>query len=443
MQTVSNAPLVVFRVLFGLLMVLESFGAIATGWVHRTYVEPTLTFPVLTCGWPPPVPGQGMIGWFVVMGCAALGVMLGWRYRLCAWLLSVLWTGAYLMQTTSYNNHYYLAVLVCWAMSCMPAHRRAALDVRRTGLREEACPAWIPRAFRLQLGIVFTYAAIAKLYPGWLGGEYLAVNLGSKGDRWLLGPLLVEPWFQRLIAFAGIGFDALVIPALLWKRTRMVAFCGLVVFNLFNSLVFRIGIFPYMVLALAVFFFEPPTIERIFRWIPGLGRHEVAGEPHATPRLVRAVLVIYFAVQIALPLRHHLYEGDVNWTEEGHRMSWRMMLRTKSGTLRLVARDPNTGKEWAVDQDLWLTEKQKARVAVRPDMLYQFVQHLKADFAEREMPDVELYARVSLVSLNGTARAPLYDSSVDLAQVDWDPFGRDRWVLDRAPLAERARAGLR
>jgi vitamin K-dependent gamma-carboxylase len=437
---VSNAPLAVFRFLFGLLMALESFGAIATGWVYRAYVEPRVTFPLVDL--PVRLAGRGMYAYFTVMGLAAVAMAVGWRYRLSATALAIAWTGAYLSQSTSYNNHYYLAVLLAWAMALLPAHRRAALDERRTEVRTERCPAWIPRAFRAQVAIVFGYAAVAKLYPGWLNGDYLEANFGGKGDRWLVGSLLVLPWFQRCVAYTGIAFDALVVPALLWRRTRLLAFAGLIVFNLFNSLVFRIGIFPYMVLALAVFFFEPRTIERVFAWLPGLPARGECGadaRPLSAPvrsegarkALLRSTLGVYFALQLLLPLRHHLIPGDVAWTDEGHRMSWRMMLRSKSGAVVLVARDPASGRTWIIDQDRWLTAKQRRRVATRPEMLHRFVRILQAHYAAQGLPEVELRAQESWVSLNGAPPAALYDPDVDLAAVKWRHFGHNTWVLDR------------
>ena len=41
---IDNSPLVVFRVFFGLLIMLEAWGAIATGWVKRIFVDPEFTF---------------------------------------------------------------------------------------------------------------------------------------------------------------------------------------------------------------------------------------------------------------------------------------------------------------------------------------------------------------------------------------------------------------
>jgi len=416
----TNAPLVVYRILFGLLMLVESWGAIATGWVHSVFVEPRWTFPLRGFEALRVLSGPWMYGYFAAMGAAAIGVMLGWRYRWSAATLAVMWSGAYLAQKSHYNNHYYLAVVFCWAMALLPAHRDRSLDVRAARVqREVTCPAWIYTAFRIQLLIVFSYAAIAKLYPGWLNGDYLRVNLGSKGDRWPLGALVVKPWFQTFTIYAAIVFDAAVIPCLMMKRTRWLAFAGLVGFNLFNSLVFHIGIFPYMVIATSVFFFV-----------------DLFGEPAAVPHQkrglggVRLAAGLLIAVQLFLPLRHHLIAGDVTWTEEGHRMSWRMMLRTKSGELTLAARDRATDRRWVVPLRDFVTAQQFGRVAVQPEFLYQLVQLLKDHYGTEGVRDLELQARRSAVSLNGNSAGPLYDPEVDLCAVSWSFFGHDSWVLD-------------
>ena len=78
---VDNSSLVLFRMVFGLLAAAESFGAIFTGWVHETFIEPSFTFTVIGFEWLQPLSGDGMIYYFIVMGVAGLCIMLGLFYR--------------------------------------------------------------------------------------------------------------------------------------------------------------------------------------------------------------------------------------------------------------------------------------------------------------------------------------------------------------------------
>ena len=79
-----------------------------------------------------------------------------------------------------------------------------------------------------------------------------------------------------------------------------------------------------------------------------------------------------------------------------------------------------------------LTRKQSDRVATRPDMIWQFAQHLEREFAAKGIAGVEVYAFAD-VSLNGRPLQPIVDSTVDLTKVDWSFFGHASWIL---PLKE-------
>ena len=433
-RRVDSAPLVVWRVLFGLLMLLEAWGALATGWVRRNLVEPEYTFPFLDFEWLARLSGPYWYGHFAVMGLAALGVMLGWRYRLSALALAVMWSMAYFAQKTSYNNHYYLAVLLVWAMALLPqAAHRLSLDARRRGHESATAPYGIYLGARLMLLIVFSFGALAKLYPGWLNGDFISGGFAAKAHYPLIGPLLAWPPFQTFVTWGALFFDATVIPLLWWRPTRYLAFAGLVAFDAFNSAVFQIGIFPYLVLAFTVFFFRPDQVERLFR-LPAvtLSTGEAAPTCEAAPTSISAAILflLFFALQLLLPLRHHLLPGDVNFTDEAHRLSWRMMTRAKSGALHLEAVHPATGQRERVPTEWGLTPKQARHVATKPDFLYAHVQRLKRHYTEeRGWPGVELYARRSRVWLNGRGPAPLYRDSVDLAKATWRPFRHHEWVL--------------
>jgi vitamin K-dependent gamma-carboxylase len=427
-KPIDNSQLILFRVLFGLLMVAESFGAILTGWVHRVFMTSQMTFSFIGLEWLKPLPGDGMYWYYSVMGIVSLLFCLGYRYRITSVLLALMWSAVYLMQKTSYNNHYYLTMLICWFMVLVDAHGNYSLDAKRTGIRITTCPNWIRLFFILQVLIVFSFAAVAKLSESWSSGEFVQYTFARKSHYWLIGPLLANASFQTFITYSGLIFDATVIPALLWKRTRMLALIGLVVFNLFNSAVFQIGIFPYMVLALTAFFYEPTFIQKLV-----FPKREPVSAAHAfsTHPYIVVLFVAYFLWQLYLPLRHHLIPGDVTWREEGHRLSWRMMLRAKSGRGKWLVKNPQTGEFHHVNPNEYLNRKQIRRMYGSPDIVWQFAQHLKKEYQKKGVENAEVYCQDCVARLNGGKSSLIIDPEINLAQASWNYFGRNEWVLDR------------
>ena len=109
-KQIDNSSLIVFRIIFGLLIALECFGAIFTGWISYTLIEPKFTFNFIGLDFLQPLPGSGMYFYFAIMGVCGLLVMIGYKYRWSLGVFTLLWTAVYLMQKASYNNHYYLLV---------------------------------------------------------------------------------------------------------------------------------------------------------------------------------------------------------------------------------------------------------------------------------------------------------------------------------------------
>ncbi|WP_224488685.1 HTTM domain-containing protein [Robertkochia flava] len=427
-KRIDNSALIVFRVIFGLLIFLESGGAILTGWVKRTLIEPEFTFNFIGFEFLQPLPGNWMHVYFGVMACCGILVMLGYRYRWSLSVFTLLWSGVYLMQKASYNNHYYLLMLLCVLMLLLPAHRYASLDVKREpSLKRNWMYRWNSWLIILQVWIVYTYASVAKWYPDWIDLTVPSRLMQARSHYYLVGDLLQEPWMHVSIAVFGILFDLLVVPLLLWKRTRIFAFIASVFFHIFNSVIFHIGIFPYLSLGFTLFFFEPETIRKIFlpKKEPYTGGEVVV--PSYRPWLL-GIGAVYFAVQLALPLRHWFIPGDVLWTEEGHRLSWRMMLRTKSGYIRFKVVDKATGETYMVHPGNRLSDKQQGIIATKPDVIWQFAQRLKKEYAARGK-EVAVYVDRSGVSVNGRKAQRLIDPEADLADERWYIWKHQPWIL--------------
>ncbi|SFZ90517.1 Vitamin K-dependent gamma-carboxylase [Flaviramulus basaltis] len=424
---IDNSGLIVFRIIFGLLCFLESVGAIFTGWLRRTLIDPNFTFTFIGFEWLQPLPGNDMYYYYIIMSVFALFVMVGFKYRLSIISFTLMWTATYLMQKSSYNNHYYLLMLISSFMVFLPAHKFASIDVKiNPKLKSISMPQWCSWVVILQLFIVYTYASLAKFYPDWLDTTFIELLMKSKKDYFVVGNLLQQKWMHYILAYGGILFDGLIVPLLLYKPTRKYAFMVSIVFHLFNSFVLQIGIFPYLSLAFALFFFEPKTIQKIFlKKKPLYNSEEVIIPNFKTPLI--ALFSVYFLIQIGLPLRHYFFKDDVLWTEEGHRLSWRMMLRAKSSQTTYRVENKETGKIIHINLKDYLTPKQIRSASAKPDVIWQFSQRLKKQFKANGQ-DVAVYVNCK-VSINGMPFKTFINPETDMANVEWNAFKHSNWIL--------------
>ena len=424
---IDNSPLIVFRILFGLLCLLESVGAIFTGWVNYTLIDPQFTFSFIGLDWLQPLPGFGMYVYYVVMGLFGFMIMIGYRYRFSASMFTIMWAMTYFMQKASYNNHYYLLILLSAFMIIQPAHRYYSVDAKRNPkIKSISMPQWCSWIFIIQMFIVYTYGSIAKIYPDWLNISVMESMMQAKQHYYVIGELLQERWVHYFLAYGGILFDGLVIPALLWKPTRKLAFFASIFFHMFNSIVFQVGIFPYLSLAFILFFYEPQTIRNIFlKKKPYYDLAEIRTPRHSG--ILVTLFSLYFLIQIALPLRHHFIEDNVLWTEEGHRMSWRMMLRSKHGyaTYKIINKADNS--RISINLEDYLSKKQKRLASTKPDVIWQFAQRLKKEHAQKGI-DISVFVDCR-ISVNGRPLERLINPDVDIAAQKWDPFRHSAWIL--------------
>lgn len=423
---IDNTGLSLWRIAFGLLIAVEAFGAISTGWVRRTLVEPDFTFNFIGFEFLQPLPGDGMYYYFALMGVFGLMVMFGYKYRLGMIGYALMWSAVYLMQKTSYNNHYYLLMILCWLMVFLPAHRSLSLDALwKPKLRSLSSPRWVYLVVIFLIWIVFSYASIAKIYPDWLNGTAPRIFMRGKSDYWLIGDFLQQRWVHIAIAYFGIIFDLIIIPLFLWKRTRVFGLVLAVFFHIFNSIVFQIGIFPYMSLAFAFFFFSSITLKRRFNLKRNIYIDNEVVIPNTKPVII-GVFTVFFTAMILLPLRHWIIKDEVLWTEEGHRLSWRMMLRSKKGQLVFWTVDKESGNRTIFPHAELLSKKQRNSVRTKPDMIWQLAQRIhQTKLSQGEDVGITVTCRVAV---NGGEFFEFIDPKADLAAEPWDHFRHHEWL---------------
>ncbi len=438
----SPASLAAFRVIFGLLGFIAVVRFVANGWISEVYLEPTYHFSYAGFGWVQPWPVWGMYVHFALLGLASLGVALGYRYRRSIIAFFLLFTYLELIDQTTYLNHYYLVSLLSLIMAFLPMARVASLDSRKTPA--DVHPPVVPRAtlwvLQAQLGLMYVFAGLAKLNPDWLfDAQPLTIWLYNSADVHLVGAFVREQWVAYAMSWAGALFDLTIVGWLLWRRSRPYAYGVLVLFHMATALLFpAIGMFPWIMIGAALIFFDSDWPARVASRLRGphhlppepplLGRAGSHGCPPAWPVRVALVLAaLFFVVQVLVPLRHLAYAGDVQWTEEGYRFSWRVLVTEKTGLVRFRMKSSATDGERLIYPEEYLTPTQVERMAYQPDLVLATAHIIRDDLTNRGHRDVEVRADVH-VAFNGRPATRLIDPTVNLVTIDRGIRSKP-WVL--------------
>lgn len=432
-RPVAIAPLVTFRLLFGGLMMAGALRFMGSGWIERLYVEPQFFFKFYGFEWVEPLGATGMYLVYGLIALSAAMIMLGLLYRLAVVLFFLSFTYTELIDVTNYLNHYYLVVLLSVLLFFIPANRRFSLDVRwQFAKRRDFVPAWTINALILQVSIVYFLAGFAKLNPDWLFRAMpLAVWLPTKVDLPLIGWLFQYAWVPFAFSWFGAFYDLTIPFWLLNRRTRPFAYVAVIVFHVLTKLLFNIGLFPFIMIFNTLIFFPAELHER---WLGLLGYEKSAAPTTPGPVFglskfpLYPALAIYFTIQLLVPFRYLFYPGNVLWTEQGYRFSWRVMLVEKAGQATFHVIDPITGRRGEVTNSAFLTKYQEKQMAIQPDLILQYAHYLEEVYQEQYNIQDPQVTVDSYVALNGRASQRFIDPQVDLTEIRAG-FQHKNWVL--------------
>ena len=449
LQPVSPYSAAAFRIIFGLLGLVAVVRFVANGWIPELYLEPAYHFTYYGFGWVQPWPDWGMYLHFFLLGLASVGVALGYRYRLSIAAFFLLFTYVELIDQAIYLNHYYLVSLLSLIMIFLPLNRLISLDARR-GAAKKVLPT-IPRGvlwlLMVQIGLVYFFGGITKLNPDWLfHAQPLRIWLYNASDAPLAGSLLREEWVAYAMSWGGAVFDLTIVGWLLWRKSRPWAYGALMAFHLATALLFpALGMFPWIMIGVTSIFFSSDwpleLVHRVRQWAGSSEAHfDVRRQLPAPERqdwrngIAIAAAAIFLVFQIAMPLRHYAYPGNVRWTEEGYLFAWRMMLTEKTGQVVYRVNWALGSEERLVYPDEYLTPTQVERMTYQPDLILATARTIRDDFTSQGFQQVQVRAD-AYVSYNGRPAARLIEPTVDLATIQRG-VGPRSWIMSHSRLRE-------
>ncbi len=401
------------------------------GWVQDFYILPQFHFKYQGFEW---VHSLGIYTYllFGIAILASIGVILGYKYRLSMLVFFLSFTYIELIDKTTYLNHYYFLSLLSFVLIFLPLDARYSWASYTRGFEYQKVPRWTVDVIRVFLSMVYFYAGLAKLNSDWLlRTQPLKTWLSAKQHLPIVGRYMDESWVHYLMSWSGAIYD-LAIPFLLWnKRTRPIAFLLVVVFHISTRCLFNIGMFPFIMIGASLIFLSPEVVEHVTSKVskysyelPKKARLEYSAK---YSKIAAVAFSIFFIVQALLPFRSHLYPGQLFWTEEGFRFSWRVMLIEKTGYTNFILVDGNTGKKLLVDNRDFLNEFQIKQMSFQPDFILEYAKYLGAYYKKKGIKEPKIYAE-SYVALNGRRSQVFVDPSIDLYAVSSSQTVNN-WIL--------------
>ncbi len=434
-KNTEAAPIAVFRIFFGVMMLLSIVRFWSYGWIDKLYIQPKFFFSYYGFDFIKPIGGYTYLV-FIICGLSAIFVAIGFKYRIAIITFFLSFTYIELMDKTTYLNHYYFISILSFLMIFLPANAYYSVDAKKNDNSFQFIPRWSIDAIKLLLGIVYFYAGIAKLNSDWLiKAMPLKIWLPSKYDVPLLGDLMQQEWIHYLFSYTGALYDITIPFLLLYRRTRMVAFILVVVFHALTRVLFPIGMFPYIMIISTLIFFSANFHHKVLAAISNVFRinkevfdtektFSLASIQH---KIIINTLSLFFIIQLLLPFRYLLYPGELFWTEEGYRFSWRVMLMEKAGYANFKIVDSGTGKRFYIDNDDFLTPFQQKQMATQPDFILQYAQYLKKHFEREGHQNVQVFVE-SYVALNGRLSSPYIDPNIDLG-TQKESLKHKTWII--------------
>lgn len=415
----SILPLAIFRMAFGFLMCFSMIRFIYNGWIEKCYINPEFHFTYQFFNWVQPFNVKGMYFIVVIAAISALCIGLGLLYRVATILFFISFTYLELIEKSWYLNHYYFVSLVAFLLILVPANRNFSLDVKLLISRKlNTVPNWSVLIFKLQLAVVYIFGGIAKLNTDWLvNAQPLTIWLKAKTNIPIIGWLLNNDIAPYLFSWSGMLYD-LTIPFLLFiKKTRPTAYVFVIIFHVLTYFLFNIGMFPWIMIFGSLVFISHNEWNNILSFIGKKIPQQTNKTCYKTKPILLGFLTLFFTFQFLFPLRSHFLSNNVLWTENGFRFSWQVMIMEKNGSAEFTVIDKLNSKRWKEYPKKHLNSIQETQMSFQPDMIWQYAQFLKQEYAKKGIIDVAVFVDAR-VSLNGRVSQKFIDPKKDLASLN-------------------------
>jgi predicted DCC family thiol-disulfide oxidoreductase YuxK len=241
-----------------------------------------------------------ILAWVAAAATFAVGIRTGWAGIALAAILA----GVLVSDQQLYSNHLYLLTLLVGLLTIGRAGAAISGDARLGRGRSEI-PVWPLQLIRIQVSIVYFFAAVSKLNAAYLSGSVVAMTLRTDG------PLALPEGFRTFEVMFAASLLAILLELFLaaalwlprWRRTAFVIGLGMHLgIAVWMEPTLPLALFALVILSPYILFLDAPPGSRAvvwddscefcrgsvrlltgldwlhaIRWVPGSQDHELAG----------------------------------------------------------------------------------------------------------------------------------------------------------------------
>lgn len=418
-----------FRILFGVLMAVQVGGELFSGSAIPRYSDTFYHFKYPFFEWVISIPEAWVQAymWFGLI--ASVLISLGLLYRLASVGFFVFFLHSFLVDVSFYNNHYYAIALFAGIMCLSGANRAFSIDKVIFKLNGKA-GSWASILLRFQFIVIYFYGGLSKLFnEGWLNNSSTKEMLkGSLSD---LGTSLSDDnliLIAGVLTVGGILFDLLIGFGLIYRKTFLLSALLALGFNAINSVIFTIGIFPFLMMGSLILFVPAEYVTKFFGAIAEQSERSRTGPS----KMIAIACGAFIIIQLLVPFRWMLLDVDPMWTGQGHLFSWNMKPGTKSIDCMFRIEDRKTKVSYEIDPHEYLSQPAYLALGKYPWVAPQFAAEIRSKADKWLIAEPSVKADL-LVSFN---RGPYYyviDPDADLAEAEYHPYSLNPWLVAHPP----------
>ncbi|MDB3906761.1 HTTM domain-containing protein [Crocinitomicaceae bacterium] len=430
---VSPSSLGLFRILVGIILMLQTMYFISTDFVQVHIFDSPIAFKFRYFEFLEPFSPSGMKFLMLVMFLSTIGIIFGRLFKISAALYGLTFTYFWLLDMSYFNNHYYFISLLALLLFLSNADGWGSLKGKN---RKESIPYYQVFALKGQIFITFFIAGLNKLNYYWLVENQpmkhiLETKAEIAGTTWIN-----NSFFYNFFSWSGLLFD-LFIGFLLWiPRFRKIGIISFLAFNLINFWLFydigEIGFFPFLLLACMAIFLDPEKVASKLHWLSPEKKKNKKDKKDAFPSVTPLkwaplLITIYLVFHMVIPFRHMLYPDHVDWNGVGQRFSWRMKIMYKDVDMHFYLIEEGSTEKREVNVGHFLNDKQYTNLMYYPDFIPPVARYIREEGIRQGLKNPQVVADFT-VGFNGDKKRLLVDPKTDLAKVKYQPGETLRWL---------------